>query len=126
MGTSILAPTSVAWQGFLPDDDTKIGTADEHWSLMTTSEKSKEAIKVLADMYANNALHQGVGVLTDEDDGYSQFAAGKIAAFSYGYGYYTQFHKIYKSIWKEAHPDATVGCYVGNRVGTGWTLVSQI
>ena len=108
MGTSILAPTSVAWQGFLPDDDTKIGTADEHWSLMTTSEKSKEAIKVLADMYANNALHQGVGVLTDEDDGYSQFAAGKIAAFSYGYGYYTQFHKIYKSIWKEAHPDATL------------------
>ena len=106
MGTTILAPQEKPWYGFIPEGE--LGTDSEHWTLMTTSEKSKEAVKVLADMYANNGLHQGVGILNDEDDGYSQFAAGKIAAFSYGYGYYTQFHKLYKSIWKEAHPDATL------------------
>lgn len=106
MGTTILAPFEKAWQGFIPEGE--IGTDSERWVLATTSEKSKEAVKVLADMYANNGLHQGVGVLSDDDDGYSQFAAGRIAAFSYGYGYYTQFHKLYKSVWKEAHPDATL------------------
>lgn len=108
MGTTILAPASTAWQGFMPDDDSEIGTADEHWTMMTTSEQSKEAVKVLAEMYKTGALHQGIGVLNDEDDGYSQFANGSIAAFSYGYGYYTQYHKIYKSVFKAANPDATI------------------
>ncbi len=106
MGTTILAPYEKAWQGFIPEGE--IGTENEHWTLATTSDKSKEAVKILADMYKNNGLHQGVGVLTDDDDGYSQFAAGRIAAFSYGYGYYTQFHKIYADVWKKAHPDATL------------------
>lgn len=104
MGTTILAPFDKAWQGFVPEGT--LGTDSEKWTLATTSEKSKEAVKVLADMYANNALHQGVGILTDDDDGYSQFADGRIASFSYGYGYYTQFHKLYMGVWKEAHADA--------------------
>lgn len=106
LGTTILAPYDKAWQGFVPEGT--IGTDSEKWVLATTSEKSKEAVKILADMYKNNGLHQGVGVLSDDDDGYSQFANGRIAAFSYGYGYYTQFHKLYMSVWKEAHADATL------------------
>lgn len=104
MGTTILAPYEKALQGFVPEGE--IGTESEHWTLMTTSEKSKEAVKVLADMYKNNGLHQGIGVLDDDDDGASQFAAGKIASISYGYSYYLQFHKLYFDIWEKAHPDA--------------------
>lgn len=104
MGGNLLAPFDKAWQGFIPEGE--IGTDSEHWRLATVSNESKEAVKVLADMYKNNALHQGIGVLSDDDDGNSQFADSRIAAFSYGYGYYTQFHKLYMGVWKEAHKDA--------------------
>lgn len=116
MGTTILAPSDKAWQGFRPEGE--IGTDTEKWVLTTTSEKSKEAVKLLAEMYATNGLHNGIGILSDDDDGYSQFADNRIAAFSYGYGYYTQFHKLYASIWKKAHPDATLDDVV---LGTGLT-----
>jgi ABC-type glycerol-3-phosphate transport system substrate-binding protein len=104
MGANILAPENMAWDAFIPEGE--IGTDSEYWRLGTTSEKSKEAVKVLAEMYAANGLHQGIGMMSDDDDGYSQFAAGRIGAFGYGYGYYTQFHKLYMGIWKEAHADA--------------------
>jgi len=109
MRTSILSPNGgTAWNGFVPDDDSKIGTDAEHWTLMTTSDKSKEAVKKLAEMYKSGAIDQDVGVADDVDDGYAQFAAGKLASYSYGFGYYTQFHKIYCDVWQEAHPDATL------------------
>lgn len=116
MGTTILPPSDTAWQGFRPEGE--VGTDSEKWVLTTTSEKSKEAIKVMADMYKNNGIHNGIGVLSDDDDGYSQFADERIAAYSYGYGYYTQFHKLYSSVWKKAHTDATLADVT---LGTGLT-----
>ncbi|HIU30982.1 MAG TPA: extracellular solute-binding protein [Candidatus Caccousia avistercoris] len=105
-GTSIRSPASYdwLWTGFLPDDESKIGTAEEHWTLMTVSDESKEVVKTLAEMYANNGIHNGVGTLVDEDDGYAAFDNGTLASYGYGYGYYTQFKKLYDT-WMNAHPD---------------------
>lgn len=107
MGANILPPTDKAWAGFIPEGT--IGTDSEKWVLGTVSDKSKEAVKVLADMYKDSALHNGIGVMSDDDDGYAQFVNNQIAAFGYGYGYYSQFHKLFSSQWKTAHKDAELG-----------------
>ena len=103
MGTSI-APAGGGATGSLWDGFTLNGTigTDETWTLATTSDEAKEAVKLLAEMYKSGALHNGIGVIDDDSDATSQFVAGNIGAFGYGYGYYTQFNKIYTS-WKEAH-----------------------
>lgn len=105
-GTSLRSPATYdwLWTGFQPDDESKIGTDEEHWTLMTVSDESKEVVKTLAEMYANNGIHNGVGTLVDEDDGYAAFDNGTLASYGYGYGYYTQFKKLYDT-WMNAHPD---------------------
>jgi ABC-type glycerol-3-phosphate transport system substrate-binding protein len=95
------------WTGFLPDDPAKIGTDEEHWTLMTVSDKSKEVVRLLAEMYAKNGIHNGVGTLVDEDDGYAAFNNNTLASYGYSYGYYTQFKKLYDS-WMSAHPDGSL------------------
>ena len=105
-GTSLRTPATYdwLWTGFVPDDEAAIGTDAEHWTLMTVSDESKEAVRVLAEMYADNQIHNGVGTLVDEDDGYAAFNNETLASDGYGYGYYTQFKKLYDS-WMNAHPD---------------------
>ncbi|WP_162611429.1 extracellular solute-binding protein [Anaeromassilibacillus sp. An200] len=105
-GTSLRTPATYdwLWTGLVPDDEAAIGTADEHWTLMTVSDESKEVVRTLASMYANNQIHNGVGTLVDEDDGYAAFNNESLASYGYGYGYYTQFKKLYDS-WMNAHPD---------------------
>ena len=105
-GTSLRTPATYDWMwtGFVPDDESKIGTDEEHWTLMTVSDESKEVMKILAEMYANDGIHNGVGTLVDEDDGYAAFNNGTLASYGYSYGYYTQFKKLYDS-WMKAHPD---------------------
>ena len=103
LGTS-LRTHDWMWTGFVPDDESKIGTDEEHWTLMTVSDESKEVMKILAEMYANDGIHNGVGTLVDEDDGYAAFNNGTLASYGYSYGYYTQFKKLYDS-WMKAHPD---------------------
>ena len=109
LGTSLRTPATWdwIWTGFMPDDPTKIGTDEEHWSLMTVSDESKEVVRLLADMYANNGIHNGVGTLVDEDDGYAAFNNGTLASYGYSYGYYTQFKKLYDS-WMSANPDGSL------------------
>lgn len=97
-GTSI-APPSNEFNGFRPGDD---GT----WTLMTTSDKSKEIVKMLADMYKANALSQGVGTKGDFDDAYADFGAGKLASVNFGFGYPGQFRDFYKDPWLKANPNA--------------------
>ena len=106
LGTSLRTPATYDWMwtGFVPDDESKIGTDEEHWTLMTVSDESKEVMKILAEMYANDGIHNGVGTLVDEDDGYAAFNNGTLASYGYSYGYYTQFKKLYDS-WMKAHPD---------------------
>lgn len=105
LGTSLRTPATYDWMwtGFVPDDESKIGTDEEHWTLMTVSDESKEVMKILAEMYANDGIHNGVGTLVDEDDGYAAFNNGTLASYGYSYGYYTQFKKLYDS-WMKAHP----------------------
>ena len=103
-GTTIVAPNGDAWAGFIPND--KIGTADEYWTLATTSDASKEVVKQLAEMYASGGLDSGLGIKGDFDDAFSDFAAGKLASFDNGFGYPYQFVSFYKTPWQAAHPDA--------------------
>ena len=109
LGTTLRTPATWdwIWTGFLPDDPAKIGTDEEHWTLMTVSDKSKEVVRLLAEMYANNGIHNGVGTLVDEDDGYAAFNNETLASYGYSYGYYTQFKKLYDS-WMSAHPDGSL------------------
>ena len=71
---------------------------------MTVSDESKEVMKILAEMYANDGIHNGVGTLVDEDDGYAAFNNGTFGLLRLQLGYYTQFKKLYDS-WMKAHPD---------------------
>ena len=82
LGTSLRTPATYYWMwtGFVPDDESKIGTDEEHWTLMTVSDESKEVMKILAEMYANDGIHNGVGTLVDEDDGYAAFNNGTLAS----------------------------------------------
>ena len=110
LGTTLRTPATWdwIWTGFLPDDPAKIGTDEEHWTLMTVSDKSKEVVRLLAEMYAKNGIHNGVGTLVDEDDGYAAFNNNNtLASYGYSYGYYTQFKKLYDS-WMSAHPDGSL------------------
>ena len=109
LGTTLRTPATWdwIWTGFLPDDPAKIGTDEEHWTLMTVSDKSKEVVRLLAEMYAKTGIHNGVGTLVDEDDGYAAFNNNTLASYGYSYGYYTQFKKLYDS-WMSAHPDGSL------------------
>lgn len=109
LGTTLRTPATWdwIWTGFMPDDPSKIGTDEEHWTLMTVSDESKEVMGILREMYANNGIHNGVGTLVDEDDGYAAFNNGQLASYGYSYGYYTQFKKLYDS-WMSAHPDGSL------------------
>ena len=102
-GTSILAPTGDAWPGFVVSGT--IGT-DEHWTLATTSDASKEVVKQLAQMYAAGGLDSGIGVKGDFDDAYSDFGTGKIGCANFGFGYPGQFRDFYKTAWLAANEGA--------------------
>jgi hypothetical protein len=99
-GTAIMPPNS-DFNGFLP-------SADGTWTLMTTSDKSKDVVKTLADMYKANALSQGVGTKGDFDDAYADFGSGKLACVNFGFGYPGQFRDFYKDPWLKANPNAKI------------------
>ena len=117
MGTRICAPTGDAWNGFIATGD--LGTDTEYWKLMTVSEESKAVVKLLAELYAAGALDKNLGIKGDFDDAYSDFAAGKIAAADFGFGFPTQFADFFNRPWKEAHPDASTDDLV---LGTALTV----
>ena len=98
----------------MPDDPEKIGTDEEHWSLMTVSDESKEVVRLLAEMYANNQIHNGVGTLVDEDDGYAAFNNETLASYGYSYGYYTQFKKAVRFLDERASRRIVERYYLGH------------
>ena len=103
-GTSIIPPTGDAWSGFMPEGE--IGTDSEHWKLTTTSEKSKEVVKQLAEMYKAGGLDSGIGVKGDFDDAYADFGEGKIGAADFGFGYPGQFRDFYNTAWAAVNENA--------------------
>lgn len=104
-GTTILAPSGDAWTGFVSNG--KIGTDEEHWTLATTSDASKEVVKQLAAMYKSGGLDSGMGVKGDFDDAYSDFAAGKLASYDNGFGFPLQYVSFLQNPWQSAHPEGT-------------------
>lgn len=126
-GTTILAPTGDAWAGFTLSGT--LGTDSEHWTLATTSEKSKEVIKQLAGLYKAGGLDSNIGVKGDFDDAYSDFGTGKIGAASFGFGYPGQFKDFYTSCWLAANPsakmsDLTLGTALTKDGKTGTTYTT--
>jgi maltose-binding protein MalE len=105
-GTTIMAPTGDAWTGFTLSGD--LGTDSEYWTLATTSDKSKEVVKQLAELYKTGGLDSNIGVKGDFDDAYSDFGAGKIGAINFGFGYPGQFKDFYTSCWLAANPSAAM------------------
>ena len=97
-GTSIMPPADQAWTGF-------IRTGEDQWELVTTSDKSKEVVKQLRQMYSDNALSNGVGVKGDFDDAYAAFGLGELASANFNFGYAPQFRDFWKTAWQQAHPD---------------------
>ncbi len=126
-GTTIMAPSGDAWTGFIPSGT--LGTDDEYWTLATTSEKSKEVIKQLAQLYATGGLDANIGVKGDFDDAYADFGAGKIGAANFGFGYPGQFKDFYTSCWLAANPsaqmsDLTLGTALTENGTTGTTYTT--
>lgn len=104
-GTTILAPSGDAWQGFVPSGT--LGTDDEKWTLATTSDASKTVVMQLAELYKNGGLDSGIGVKGDFDDAYADFGMGKIGAMNFGFGYPGQFRDFYKTAWAAVNAEAT-------------------
>lgn len=101
MGTSIMPPSDSNLNGFAM-------VGEDEWKLMTVSEESKAAVKLLAELYAANGLSNGVGVKGDFDDAYAEFGAGTLAAANFGFGFPTQFRDFYNDCWAKANPDAQI------------------
>lgn len=101
-GTTIAAPKGNAWDGFIATGT--LGT-DEVWTIGATTDKSREVVKQMADMYAANGLHQGIGVRGDFDDAYAEFGTGGIGAVNFGFGYPAQFRDFYNTAWVSAKKD---------------------
>ena len=101
-GTSIVAPATDLLSGF-------IQTSQDKWELATVSEKSKEVVKQLADLYKNGGLDKNIGVKGDFDDAYGDFGLGKIGAANFGFGFATQYRDFYNTCWAAANPDAKTG-----------------
>ncbi len=99
-GTSIMPPAS-DFNGFVMN-------ADGTWTLMTTSDKSKEVVKLLASMYKSNALSNAVGIKGDFDDAYAMFGAGTLASANFGFGFPGQFRDFLKDPWIKANPSGTM------------------
>lgn len=126
-GTHILAPNGDAWAGCIQTG--KIGTDSEKWEVATVSEKSKEVVKQLAEMYQAGGLDSGIGIKGDFDDAYSDFGTGKIGAASFGFGYPGQFRDFYKTAWLAANPgakfeDLTLGTCLTNDGNYGKTYTT--
>lgn len=119
-GTSIQPPKGDAWNGFVPTAENS-----DTWKLMTVSDKSKEIVKQLADMYKANALSKKVGVQDDFTDAKSNFCLNKIGAVNFGFGFAGQFKDLYVSDWKKANPqtakpeDITMGTALQGSAGYG-------
>ena len=78
---------------------------DGAWSCVTTSDASKEAVKVLRDMYADGVLPKEIGSMPDFDTTIEAWKNDEIGCISY---YCTNAYQYQWALdtYKEAHPDA--------------------
>ncbi len=103
-GTTMMPPSGNAWEGFQPVDPENV---EGEWKLMTTSEETKECIKILADMYAKGGLDNSIGTKDDFAGATDDFVAGKIGAVNYGFSSYGQYDWIVTDKWLNGNPDGS-------------------
>ena len=111
-GTTMMPPVGNAWSGFMPVDRNNV---EGEWKLMTTSEKTKEAVKTLAGMYKTNALDNGIGIRDDFAEAIDNFVTGQIGACNYGFTNYGQYDWVVTEKWLKGNPD---GSYEDIALGT--------
>lgn len=80
---------------------------DGVWYSTTTSEKSKEAMKIFAEMYKNGTLPQQLGVWGDWDEPYAAWANDELGAVSYAVRTPDAFRLRVKA-YTDGNPDADV------------------
>ena len=107
MGTSIRANVEGVTQGMMPDGEDK-------WKSVTVSDESREALRVLNQMYNNGTLPKGIG--TEEDfatmlDWWDNNQTGAISYFvSSGAQYAWTLNDRYKKVNEDAtYEDIIVG-----------------
>lgn len=98
--TTVEAPAGDILSGFRPAGD---GT----WKLMTVSDKTKEVLKIVADMYKSGALDKGIGIKDDFGAAIDEFVAGRIGAVNFGFSNSGQYGWALNEKWKVVHTDAT-------------------
>ena len=100
LGTSFQWPSG-PMSGMIYNYDTN------SWDYTTVSDKSKEAIKLLKYMRANNGLHKGIGELDDWTDGEAGLKNGTTAAFD-NRNYWADDFAEYVSFYRDAHQNQTL------------------
>ena len=103
-GTTMMPPTGSAWEGFRPVDPENV---EGEWKLMTTSDETKEAVKILADMYTKGGLDNSIGSKDDFAGATDDFVAGKIGACNYGFSSYGQYDWMVTDKWLAGNPDGS-------------------
>jgi ABC-type glycerol-3-phosphate transport system substrate-binding protein len=99
LGTALEAPNDVPWTGMRMRDD---GV----WECVTTSESSKEGVKVLNQMYREGLLPEDLGIRNDFGETIQMWANDEIGCISYLCVNPYQYEWAL-SEYKTTHPDAT-------------------
>jgi hypothetical protein len=85
-GTSMFAPgTNDPWDGLKP-----VGDVEGEWKVMTTSEQTRDVVKLMAEMYAVGGIDVGLGVKDDFAEAKPDWQSGRIGAFGHGFSNYIQ------------------------------------
>lgn len=112
-GTTMRPPTGDPWTGFMPVDD-----IEGEWKLMTTSEETKEVVKILAELYKANGLDRAIGVKDDFAEAKSDFFSGTIASVGF------QFSTVLNvNDWFNQFADANPGVNAVDALALGKNLV---
>lgn len=123
-GTTLMPPQGDAWSGFVPAGG--ISGIEDDWKLMTTSDKTKETLAVLADMYSKGGLDLGVGTKDDFAQAIDEFVAGKIGAINFGFSNYGQYSWALDEKWLKgnangSYEDLVLGTTLEGDAGLGVT-----
>ncbi len=90
LGTTFNTDPGDPWGGMMQDENGK-------WYYAVTSDASKQALKYLAQMYADGTLPKGLGTMPDFDETKDMWANNEIGAVSYA----VTSHAAFKDIWDD-------------------------
>lgn len=112
-GTTMRAPTGDPWTGFMP-----VGDIEGEWKLMTTSDETKEVVRILADLYKVNGIDRAIGVKDDFAEAKSDFFNGSIGAVGF------QFSTVANvNDWFNQYSEANGGANAVDELALGKNLI---